>query len=85
MGMGKDAEKIIEKGTNEAVKDQVYAEYIPTDGEIARGNYIHYHCRNLEGVDFENLTERCCVLVIILPLPTVRGPVKPQKLFLAHD
>ncbi|MED5240810.1 MAG: 5-methyltetrahydropteroyltriglutamate--homocysteine methyltransferase, partial [SAR324 cluster bacterium] len=85
--MGKDAEKIIEKGTNEAVKDQIYAGIdIPTDGEIARENYIHYHCRNLEGVDFENLTEKMLRTGNYSSfLPTVRGPVKPQKLFLAHD
>ncbi|MCS5553888.1 MAG: 5-methyltetrahydropteroyltriglutamate--homocysteine methyltransferase, partial [SAR324 cluster bacterium] len=51
--MGNDAEKIIVKGTYEAVRDQVDAGIdIPTDGEIARENYIHYHCRHLEGMDF---------------------------------
>ena len=85
--MGKDAERIIEKGTNEAVKDQVYAGIdIPTDGEIARENYIHYHCRYLKGVDFVNLTEKMLRTGNYSSfLPTVRGPVKPQKLFLAHD
>ena len=28
---------------------------IPTDGEVRRENYIHYHCRYLEGFDFDNL------------------------------
>jgi len=79
--MGKDAERIIEKGTNEAVKDQVYAGIdIPTDGEIARENYIHYHCRYLKGVDFVNLTEKMLRTGNYSSfLPTVRGPVKPRK------
>ena len=25
---------------------------IPTDGEVRRENYIHYHCRHLNGFDF---------------------------------
>jgi 5-methyltetrahydropteroyltriglutamate--homocysteine methyltransferase len=28
---------------------------IPTDGEVRRENYIHYHCRYLDGFDFQNL------------------------------
>lgn len=31
---------------------------IPTDGEVRRENYIHYHCRHLEGFDFETLENR---------------------------
>ena len=30
---------------------------IITDGEIKRENYIHYHCRHLNGIDFNTLTE----------------------------
>jgi len=85
--MGKDAESIIEKGTHEAVRDQVDAGIdIPTDGEIARENYIHYHCRHLEGMDFVNLTEKMLRTGNYSSfLPTVRGHVKPRKMFLAHD
>ena len=85
--MGKDAESIIEKGTHEAVRDQVDAGIdIPTDGEIARENYIHYHCRHLEGMDFVNLTEKTLRTGNYSSfLPTVRGPVKPRKMFLAQD
>ena len=85
--MGKDAERIIEKGTHEAVRDQVDAGIdIPTDGEIARENYIHYHCRHLEGMDFVNLTEKMLRTGNYSSfLPTVRGHVKPRKMFLAHD
>ena len=57
--MGNEADLIIEKGTHEAVNDQVNAGIdIPTDGEIARENYIHYHCRHLSGIDFTKLTEK---------------------------
>ena len=85
--MGKDAESIIEKGTHEAVRDQVDAGIdIPTDGEIARENYIHYHCRHLEGMDFVNLTEKTLRTGNYSSfLPTVRSPVKPRKMFLAQD
>ncbi len=31
---------------------------IPTDGEVRRENYIHYHCRHLNGFDFDNLEHR---------------------------
>ncbi|MGR3290911.1 MAG: cobalamin-independent methionine synthase II family protein [Paracoccaceae bacterium] len=31
---------------------------IPTDGEVRRENYIHYHCRHLAGFDFEHLEHR---------------------------
>ena len=41
--MGDDVNSILERGTHEAVNDQVDAGIdIPTDGEIARENYIHY-------------------------------------------
>ena len=85
--MGKDAESIIEMGTHEAVRDQVDAGIdIPTDGEIARENYIHYHCRHLEGMDFVHLTEKTLRTGNYSSfLPTVRGPVKPRKMFLAKD
>ena len=85
--MGKDAESIIEKGTHAAVRDQVDAGIdIPTDGEIARENNIHYHCRHLEGMDFVNLTEKKLRTGNYSSyLPTVRGPVKPRKMFLERD
>ena len=57
--MGEEAIEILIRGTREAVLDQVNAGIdIPTDGEIARENYIHYHCRHLENIDFVGLTEQ---------------------------
>jgi len=32
--------------------------HIPTDGEVRRENYIHYHCRHLDGFDFDMLEHR---------------------------
>ena len=85
--MGNEADLIITKGTHEAVKDQVNAGIdIPTDGEIARENYIHYHCRHLEGMDFDNLTEKTLRTGNYSSfLPTVRKEVKPKDLFLVED
>lgn len=85
--MGPDAGDIIDRGIGEAIADQVEAGIdIPTDGEIARENYIHYHCRHLEGFDFANLTER--VLrngAYSARLPTIRAEVSIRDLFLADD
>lgn len=44
-----DIEERLDRGTREAVIDQVVAGIdIPTDGEIRRENYIHYHCRHCQ-------------------------------------
>jgi len=85
--MGDEAESILIKGTHEAVFDQVNAGIdIPTDGEIARENYIHYHCRHLDGIDFENLTKKTLRTGNYSSfLPTVRKKVKPMELFLVKD
>ncbi len=56
--LGDAAEEIFARGTRDAIEDQVKSGIsIPTDGEIRRENYIHYHCRHLDGFDFEQLTE----------------------------
>ena len=57
--MGVDAETIFKKAAAEVIKDQLDCGIdIITDGEIKRENYIHYHCRHLNGVDFNTLTEK---------------------------
>ncbi len=85
--MGADAWEIIERGVAEAVADQVEAGIdIPTDGEIPRENYIHYHCRHLEGFDFGSLTEKSLRNgAYTANLPTITGPVRARDLFLADD
>ncbi len=85
--LGAEAEKIIADGVRQVIEDQVACGIdIPTDGEVKRENYVHYHCRHLEGFDFENLTHR--VLrggAYETDLPTVRGPVKAKAPFLPGD
>jgi 5-methyltetrahydropteroyltriglutamate--homocysteine methyltransferase len=51
-----------------------------------RENYIHYHCRHLEGVDFSNLTEKTLRNgAYVARLPTIRQPVRAKNPFLRHD
>ena len=53
---------------------------IPTDGEVRRENYIHYHCRHLSGFDFKKLEHR--VLrdgAYKADLPAIRGSVKQER------
>lgn len=60
---------------------------IPTDGEVRRENYIHYHCRQLDGFDFDRLEHR--VLrdgAYETDLPAIRGAIKHMGQFYgAHD
>lgn len=85
--LGDGAEEIITRGVEEVVRDQVGAGIdIPTDGEIPRENYIHYHCRHLDGIDFSRLTNtRVRGGSYETGLPTIVGPVKAREGFLVHD
>ncbi|MEM7404921.1 MAG: cobalamin-independent methionine synthase II family protein [Pseudomonadota bacterium] len=85
--MGEDAEAILQRGTHLAVRAQVDAGIdIPTDGEIRRENYVHYHCRHLHGFDFEDLTEASLRNgAFSALLPTVRGPISVREQFLVRD
>ena len=57
--LGPDAPDIIARGVAQAIDDQIECGIdIPTDGEISRENYIHYHCRHLLGFDFVHLTRK---------------------------
>ena len=86
--LGGEAEAILARGTREAVLDQVGAGVdIPTDGEIRRENYIHYHCRHIDGIDFDELTltpVRDGAYADAL-FPTITRPVGAGAPFLAHD
>lgn len=85
--MGPEMEAQLSRAVKEIISDQVEAGIdIPTDGEIPRENYIHYHCRHLNGIDFDQLEHR------ILrngsyeaDLPTITGPICAQKPFLVPD
>ena len=78
--LGPDAPEIIEQGIKQAVTDQVGCGIdIPTDGEIIRENYIHYHCRHLHGFDFVNLTEKeVRGGAYSAKLPSIVGPVSGE-------
>jgi 5-methyltetrahydropteroyltriglutamate--homocysteine methyltransferase len=85
--LGADAEATLSRGVAEVLGDQEQAGIdIPTDGEVPRENYIHYHCRHLEGVDFSNLTEKTLRNgAYVARLPTIRQPVRAKNPFLKHD
>lgn len=85
--LGAEAGRIIAEGVRQVIEDQVACGIdIPTDGEVKRENYVHYHCRHLAGFDFDALTHK--VLrggAYETDLPTVRGPVKAKAPFLPDD
>ena len=85
--LGPDAPAIIARGVQQAIDDQVECGIdIPTDGEISRENYIHYHCRHLHGFDFVNLTEKeVRGGTYAAHLPTINGPVSVRDQFLVAD
>ena len=60
---------------------------VPTDGEVRRENYIHYHCRHIAGFDFQNLEHR--VLrdgAYETDLPAIRGKVSHDgQAYSPHD
>ncbi len=70
-------EPLFLRAAAEVIEAQVRAGIdIPTDGEVRRENYIHYHCRHLEGFDFARLETR--VLrdgAYKTDLPAIRGVV----------
>ncbi len=85
--MGPEAETLFGRGVREVVGDQVEAGIdIPTDGEIRRENYIHYHCRHLEGIDFGTLTPKDVRGgTYRADLPSIVAPVRARDHFLAAD
>ncbi len=85
--MGDDAEEIFRRAAADVINDQVDCGIdIPTDGEVRRENYIHYHCRHLNGIDFSILTETILREgAYKARLPTITGPVSAMGHFLPHD
>jgi len=85
--MGSKSEELFTTAAEEIIKDQIDCGIdIVTDGEVRRENYIHYHCRHIDGIDFGKLTEKnartgnykCW-------LPTIVSKVKAKESFLVHD
>ncbi|MDH3659990.1 MAG: cobalamin-independent methionine synthase II family protein [Alphaproteobacteria bacterium] len=81
-----EIDDILDRATAEVVREQVELGIdIPTDGEVRRENYIHYHCRHLKGVDFETLTEKQMRGHYMARLPTITGPISAGQAFLVRD
>ena len=82
-----EIEALLVKGTQEALLDQVNAGIdVPTDGEIRRENYIHYHCRHLDGIDFSRLTSKAMRAGSwVAEVPTIVGAVKARGRFLPQE
>ena len=81
-------EPLFLQATKEILDIQLHAGVsIPTDGEVRRENYIHYHCRHLAGFDFRKLEHR--VLrdgAYETDLPAIRGEIKHSgKNYSAYD
>jgi 5-methyltetrahydropteroyltriglutamate--homocysteine methyltransferase len=83
---GARLEAILDRATTLVVREQVDLGIdIPTDGEIRRENFIHYHCRHLLGIDFDALTERQVRGDRQALLPTITGPIEAGLPFLVRD
>ena len=82
-----EAEALFLRAAEEVIGDQTAAGVdIPTDGEVRRENYIHYHCRHLNGIDFSTLTEKALRGgAYSAALPTITGPIGAREHFLPHD
>ena len=82
-----EVKDLLDRGTQEVVLEQVRLGIdIPSDGEVRRENYIHYHCRNLAGIDFSSLTRKAMRDgQWVVAVPTIRGPVKARDVFLVRD
>jgi methionine synthase II (cobalamin-independent) len=70
-------EALFVRAAKEVINIQIRAGVsIPTDGEVRRENYIHYHCRKLAGFDFDTLENR--VLrdgAYVADLPAIRSAI----------
>jgi 5-methyltetrahydropteroyltriglutamate--homocysteine methyltransferase len=83
---GDRLQEILDRATTQVVREQVELGIdIPTDGEIRRENFVHYHCRHLAGVDFEQLSERQMRGRCEALLPTIVAPIQAGPPFLVRD
>ena len=82
-----DLQATLDRATREAVAEQVAAGIdVPSEGELRRDNYIHYHCRHLKGFDFENLVEKAMRTgAWTARVPAVTGPIAAGAPFLVED
>ena len=84
---GGETEALLVRAVRQVIADQVDAGIdIPTDGEVRRDNYIHYHCRFLKGLDFDDLTsKRMRTGAWTAQVPTIRGAIATGAPFLADE
>ncbi len=82
-----DHAALLDRATAEVVREQDELGIdIPTDGEIRREHYVYYHCRHLDGFDFEELTRRVMRHGSwAARVPTVTGPIAAGAPFLPRD
>ena len=80
-------EEVLDRATREVVLEQAQLGIdVPTDGEVRRENYIHYHCRKMAGIDFARLTPKAMRDgQWTVAVPTISGPVKAGAGFLVRD
>ncbi len=73
-------EDLLIRATQAVIRDQIDCGIdISTDGEQRRENYIHYHCCHLDGIDFNNLTNRVHRNgAAVADLPTINARVVPR-------
>ena len=85
--MGAEAEAQFVRAAKSVIADQEAAGVdILTDGEVRRENYVHYHCRHLDGVDFNVLTEQELRNgAYKASLPTITNQIAARVPFLPHD
>ncbi len=85
--MGNKAEELFLRATKEIIQDQKECGIdIITDGEVRRENYIHYHCRHLAGIDFNNLTEKVARTGNYKCwLPTITNKISSRDPFLVDE
>ena len=85
--MGNQAEELFLRATKEIIQDQKECGIdIITDGEVRRENYIHYHCRHLAGIDFNNLTEKVARTGNYKCwLPTITNKISSKDPFLVDE
>jgi len=85
--LGDKSEEVFARAAKDVIADQVECGIdVVTDGEVRRENYIHYHCRHVEGFDFENLSHKTLRDgAYNADLPTIVGPIKANGRFLDHD
>lgn len=82
-----ERQSAFDRATREVVAEQAAIGIdIPTDGEMRRGNYIHYHCSQLDGFKPDTLT-----LTTMrggawtAEVPTFTGKVAAREPFLVRD